>query len=268
MQKQKLFPGPSLNFIENTVRTHEEVATLIQLGTEAISRALELAPSESALVSVIRNDVSWYYGSGFSKEAVDKNVQKMIRELDRGCWLHLLETSKLKVVMNSVQQRAANKQFSESPEPFTRELAASTFYNLFHRRYETLREGIVDIFCSLDRKYKSHDPFKVGKRIILGHVATGNVGWDCRKTADQIDDLWRYCCLMDGVDPSGFNHDEMPTAKMFDRENKTEFIFDYFRVKFHGNGNVHLWLDQNSVMLERINNLIAEHFGAEAIRDS
>ncbi|WP_444928275.1 hypothetical protein ACJJI4_23895 (plasmid) [Microbulbifer sp. TRSA002] len=32
--------------------------------------------------------------------------------------------------------------------------------------------------------------------------------------------------------------------------------------RFYANGNVHLWLDQNLIMLERINHLIVENFNA------
>ncbi|WP_226668987.1 DUF4942 domain-containing protein [Microbulbifer aggregans] len=253
-------PSPSLGFIDRTCRHRDQALALLESGMRDIWKAIELSP-DRCLSEALRQRVSWYSLREPEREC-GRSIETLRVALDQGCWKELLQRSKLGLVMNARQLDQVRDEIAKSTQECTREVAMATFMDLVDRRYETFREGLVEVFKTLSRNYRSHSVFRVNKRIILDNALWG-IGWNCYRQRDRFHDLWSYCCLLDGVDPTGFNPDETPAAQLTHhlKRGQREYVFEYFRVKTYENGNLHIWMDQRPDLLERINALIAEHYG-------
>ncbi len=136
------------------------------------------------------------------------------------------------------------------------------------------QRGIVNAFTKLDRRFRSHDGFKVGGRMVLTYVFDefGHWNYGRRSTQDTLLDIERTFAVLDGK-PKGYAYGSIVTAVDNDRrelgkpwERKQSVTEgEYFRVKGYKNGNAHLWFTRDD-LLEKVNKVLAEYYG-EVIGD-
>jgi hypothetical protein len=130
------------------------------------------------------------------------------------------------------------------------------------------RRGIANAFSKLDRRFRSHDGFKIGSRLILTHVFdrdSGRLNWG--SVRDQLIDIERAFAVLDGRPESGFTSAlyAIEQDRHYDGPKQTECETNYFRIKGYKNGNAHLWF-QRDELVEKVNKLLAEYYG-EVIGD-
>ena len=64
------------------------------------------------------------------------------------------------------------------------------------------QRGLARAFSDLDKRFKSHDAFKIGSRIILTHVFDGWGSWSYHsKARAAITDIERVFAVLDGQHP-------------------------------------------------------------------
>ncbi len=250
-------PGPAIGEIVAMIDRRDKAKELMEQAIDLIAQAQRIAP-QYAYESALGNSVSWY------SDCTDKNKSILRRALDRKCWTTLLSRTKLGSVMNAKQLEKVRKDIEQHAPELTHNRAMTTFMDMYVSKEETFRSGLVDVFKSLSGNFKSHDAFKIQKRLILTG-ALGAYGWSSFSTGrDRFNDLWHYMSLLDGQDPTQVPYDEQP-ANIIDKKSccgVMEFEFEQFRIKTYLNGNVHVWMDIRPDLISKVNKLIAEHYGS------
>ncbi len=130
------------------------------------------------------------------------------------------------------------------------------------------RRGIAEAFTNLDRRFRSHDGFKIGNRIILSYAFDQWGSWShYRNHRDTFIDIERVFRVLDGKPPltgydTGIVHqirEERQGHGM--RPFQSQHEGDYFEVRVFKNGNAHLWFRRDD-LVDKVNALLAEYYGA------
>jgi hypothetical protein len=130
------------------------------------------------------------------------------------------------------------------------------------------RRGIANAFSALDRRFKSHDGFKIGSRVILTRAFNewGSLQWG--STRDKLIDVERVFAVLDGHPESSFTSAvaELSNRGGYSRgAHQSEHETAYFKIRCFMNGNAHLWFTRKD-LVEKVNRLLAEYYG-EVIPD-
>jgi hypothetical protein len=167
----------------------------------------------------------------------------------------------------------ARKEFHDSlrnePAPFTPEHCAATFGHIWTNRREIYLRGIANVFSALDRRFRSHNGFKIGARLIIDRALNEWGSWQLYERRDTLRDVERVFRELESKPP-------LPEALSIagqvgnvarDRAELPAVLQgDYFRVRIFKNGNLHLWFERPE-LLQQVNLLLAEFYG-EAIGDA
>ena len=188
--------------------------------------------------------------------------------LDRRIWSHLVDFMGLERVMDRTEREAFRAALAENPPPATAENCASTFARLIGDADVIFRRGIALAFSGLDRRFRSHDGFKIGARIVLSWGMDSSGYW-CRGRDETLRDVERTFYTLDGKEQperSGGIIGALALAK--NRAPGRGFgpaaymaEDDYFRVRVFMNGNVHVWFKRDD-LVRKVNELLAEYYGA------
>lgn len=208
-----------------------------------------------------------------------KFAQVVTAEIDRGAWSALMDLTGGLDLMDR-QAKEEWRASLKNPAPFTAENCKATFGHLWGNRRELFLRGIANTFSRLDRRFRSHDGFKVGARLIIeGALDTSysKASWRHYERRDTFEDVERLLYELDGkpypsrgakLAPEG----EPPPRLMSETLGRLKTCNlpdvirgDYFRVRAFKNGNLHIWFERDD-LLQEVNKLLAEYYG-EAIGD-
>jgi predicted RNA methylase len=233
-----------------------------------------------AAPSGVSGDLPWIgagsrYGSGtISFETRDKYDAHVSRALDQNVWAHVIKSTNLDRLMDRKEREAFRKALNDDPPPATVDNIAATVERLLGDSDLIFKRGIALAFSSLDRRFRSHDGFKIGSRIVISYFADGNgyVRWDGRR--DTVIDVERAFCLIDGKPQPGSDvaqGDDPPPISILDalasakglgwQASAYEAENEYFLARVFKNGNAHLWMKRKD-LVGRVNQLLADYYGA------
>lgn len=155
------------------------------------------------------------------------------------------------------------------PEP-TVENVVSTIEYFTAEFGNIFRRGIANVFSQLDRRFRTHDGFKIGSRIILRYVFDDWGNLRHGKIRDILIDVERIFCILDGKFDENFRSalealKESRRGGGFEpRQSVAET--EYFTIRGYKNGNAHMWFKRDD-LVERVNKILAEWYG-EVIGDA
>ncbi len=213
-------------------------------------------------------------------------MQVAERLTDLRVWASLIERTNLETLMDREAKTQLRAQMSwvAPPRYHAREVARGDEQRLpavtVETIYQTLsgfaeqsgaifRRGLANAFANLDRRFRSHDGFKIGSRVILSYAFDGFGSWNYhRHHRDTLQDIERVFLVLDGKSPRapyGGIVGAVDHARKSGGVRKTEHEGDYFRVRVFKNGNAHLWFTRDD-LVKKANLLLAEHFG-EVVAD-
>lgn len=186
--------------------------------------------------------------------------------LDREGWHHLLDISGLERLMDRQAKNEFAEQLRKAPPPLSADDCRTTMQALYADAGMIFRRGIANTFSSLDRRFRSHDGFKIGARIVLTRAFDDNGIWNRYGDAQAtFRDVERTFHLLDGsTQPDscqgiiGAISDARPRGL---QANAYVAETDYFRARIFKNGNLHVWFKRDD-LLERVNLLLADYYGA------
>lgn len=203
------------------------------------------------------------------------------------CWHYVMDRCGLAQLMDAQAKREFESQLRYVPDrvdrdgeliteeeaekgmpPFTAENARATLDTLQANAGMIWRRGIAKAFGSLDRRFRSHDGFKVGSRIILTRLARDSGSIDYWSSeGDAFRDIEKTFHVLDGRDPRHIHTDFL---RQVDRERgygvqQSEHANEYFRVIVYKNGNAHLWFERKD-LVKLVNKELAAYYG-EVIGD-
>lgn len=199
----------------------------------------------------------------FDREARSKSREKYVeehrQEIDRRIWNHLVDYFGLEPLMDHQARTEFRRSLTENPPPATSENLFATFLDLIGDAGLIFRRGLSNAFSRLDRRFRSHDGFKIGSRIILSHAFGCFGGWS-RDRDETLRDIERVFRVLDGQPQieryagSIVGRVNSYTARPFTVED------DYFKLVAYKNGNAHLWFKRDD-LVRQVNKLLAEYYG-------
>jgi predicted RNA methylase len=165
--------------------------------------------------------------------------------------------------------RQAREEFRASlsddpPEP-TPETIAATLRHFIGESPMIFSRGIANAFSKLDRRFRSHDGFKIGARVILDRYVSEYGSITCRGE-ETLRDVERVFMVLDGLD-----HPEAAAGIVgairhgagYREPRPCVIESDWVRVRIFKNGNAHLWFTKPD-LVRKVNRLLADYYG-EAI---
>lgn len=192
----------------------------------------------------------------------DRSTAAFREHLDACVWTYLMERTGLRKLMDRTAVEDLERDLAgDVPEVSERAVwdvlsATAAEADLIFAR------GLARAFGDLDRRFKSHDAFKIGTRIILTCVFNewGSMHYDSHMRA-TIADIERVFAVLDGQIP-----DPGALAKAIEsdrpgygtRQSVTET--PYFRVRCFKNGNAHLWMLRDD-LVDQANQVLADYYG-------
>ncbi|BCA57704.1 DUF4942 domain-containing protein [Sphingomonas sp. HMP6] len=192
-------------------------------------------------------------------------LKAITTEVDRRCWDHMM----VKLGFDQLLDRQAREEFQASlktePPEFSVENCKATFTTIWGSRREMYLRGIANVFMKMDRRFRSHDAFAIGNRLIIERAMNADSwgGWsDCNRR-DTLHDVERIFRELDGAGTIAMGGKggivaEVEAAK---RAGGLPSLVqgDYFRVRVFQNGNLHLWFERKD-LLAQVNKLLLEYY--------
>lgn len=310
--------------VDEIVGWRDQAVALYQRYFEAIEAAhqIQVEAEDATRKACLGLNVGSPYSDKYRKEIeafrasiqmpnVSECLSTAIRLLDIRVWSALIEHTGLEALMDKKAKDELRKQLEFVPErtpadrwaiippqelskglpPVTVENVLGTLQG-FAEDHETIfKRGIANAFSELDPRFKSHDGFKVGSRMIITGAFNSWGSW-CyhRNGRDVLIDIERAFLVLDGKPPTSeararkaameaaaAGEQAVPsyvgivaqvTAERHSTPRRSsltgfqsEHEGDYFKVRVFKNGNAHLWFTRDD-LVEKVNLLLADYYGA------
>ena len=188
----------------------------------------------------------------------EKFVEAIRQRVDVAVWDHVLTHMEIEKLMDATARRQFRETLRTNPPPATAENCFATIKGLIEDSSLIFNRGIAVAFSGLDRRFKSHDGFKIGARVVLSHAFSQWGGWNYDRN-DTLRDIERVFCVLDGK-PNP-DHPASFVNKVYAHNTRPfEVEGDYFRLKAFKNGNAHLWFTRDDLVL-KVNLLLADYYG-------
>jgi predicted RNA methylase len=215
---------------------------------------------------------------------MDSHERVARRLVDIRVWGHLVDHTKLDALMDKKGKDELRQQFAYVPErvgadgalingeeiarglpPVTEDAVVAMVEGWQDQAGWIFMRGIAEAFTNLDRRFRSHDGFKLGSRVILSG-AFGGYSWSYhRNHRDTMIDIERVFRILDGKPPleasNGGIIGTISSERMSRGIHQSEHEGEYFLVRVFKNGNAHLWFRRGD-LVGKVNRLLAEYYGA------
>ena len=188
------------------------------------------------------------------------------RLVDTDFWAHIMCVTDLEKLMDKKAKDEFARQLQENPPEITVDNVRATLEAFAGDAKIIFQRGIANTFSALDRRFKSHDGWKIGSRVILRYCFNEYGGWSYNSHhRDTLTDIERAFLILDGK-PVPPTYAGLAQAVENDR-GKGGFVArqsfletEYFRVRGFLNGNAHIWFKRND-LVEKVNRQLAEYYG-------
>ncbi len=197
-----------------------------------------------------------------------QSVETYRRQLDASVWTYLYEETGIRDMMDATAARDFDGSLrDEVPEVTVANLRA-TFETLLGNADLIFARGLAVAFARLDRRFKSHDAFKLGSRMIIDRAFSEYSGSFNRSWAEEtIIDVERVFAKLDGGKPAGRGLiQEIDACRPSYGAQQSVTESSYFRICGFKNGNAHLWFTRDD-LVEKANGILADYYG-EVIPDA
>ena len=197
------------------------------------------------------------------------NTEQIRCEIDRRMWSRAFDLTGFKTLMDS----KAIKEFEDSLErkvpEFTEGTIRSTFLELYQTADEMFRRGVFNVFRQLPSGYRTNqkEPFRIGRKVITYMVSLAHGGGlEIRygQSSDRLNDIDR---VFKTLDEKPFTPRSLEVEMNAALKKHEVFENEYYRARGFRNGNMHLEFKRLD-LLEKVNELIAEHYGKNIIPDA
>jgi hypothetical protein len=249
--------------VENMLRQRDAVIERITQAKALIDEADAIGAA--AGLGTVSGHIGDKYGrsSGAPIGAPDF-IESMRKRIDATGWNHLMKESGLRSLMDAkARDEWANGVHEFKTPELTAANVTSTFTMLRDGRGELFERGVIHCFRRLSWSYKTNQPFKFGKRLVVSflyHKATGNwMQHVNHSNANELDDLVRVFSVLDGKpEPDHRNGMYHHLSRAATERNHT-IELEYFTVKWFKNGNGHLTFKRPE-LVDKMNLILAKHY--------
>ena len=191
----------------------------------------------------------------------EKSRASFIKELDAEIWRTLIDETGLKSLMDRQALDELRRSISEDMPEATEANMLATIEATLKSADLIFARGLVNCFSALDRRFKSHDAFKIGSRIIIERAVDSDGWFHGGRCWDTIADVERVMAVLDKESP---DRNGLEQAVRKDRPGfgarQSETEARYFKIRIFKNGNAHLWFSRDD-LVRKANKILAEHYG-------
>ena len=192
-----------------------------------------------------------------------KSLEAYRKQLDARVWMHVLMLTGMSNLMDRTAREQLDKDLSGDVPHFSAEAARQVLGDLLGDAPLIFQRGLARCFTDLDRRFKSHDAFKLGSRIILTHVFDAYGMWNYHsKMEHTLADIERVFAVLDGkpADPGALCRAIREGRRGGFDPHQSVTETPYFRVRCFQNGNAHLWFLRDD-LVEKANKVLADYYG-------
>ena len=251
--------------IDRIIALREEALTTYIQGLEMLTNARKM----------MKQAAGASYLCGFEQGITDalgwtehpERIQMAIKKLiDGKIWDRLLSDTGMYTLMSSKQRGQWDMQLHGNDMPeVTLDNVLATFRALNANKADTFEKGIIDVFRSLSWDYKTNNPCKLGKRIIItglldtrysGFITVSNRG------RAQLDDLARPFYLLEKRNVPDIRVSEGTAFDRFYSEHHFSggaYEGEFFSVRYFKKGTAHVTFKKPD-LVEKLNNIVARHY--------
>ena len=262
--------------VESIVRLRDmalEECIKAHLSLESANLAIENA-QKSISVAAPDQISSYTFGSHQSREnflspidiaPIDEFTDSARRMIDISVWSHVIQMTELESFMDHEAKDELRSDLQKDPPVITVENIFATLQR-FREDSDTIwRRGLANCFTKLDRRFRSHDGWKIGSRVILTHMFDKH-GFSnyYRNQEDTLHDIERVFFILDGrpAPTSWYGITQKVRNERAGRSSAHQSCVEseFFRVRCFKNGNAHIWFQRDD-LVERANKVLAEYYG-------
>ncbi|HDR9181149.1 TPA: DUF4942 domain-containing protein [Burkholderia vietnamiensis] len=188
----------------------------------------------------------------------DEAEAAMVRIIDVRGWDYLLSESGLRTFMDAKAREQWSNQIAEGNVPeLTAANIEATFAQLYGARGDMFERGVLQCFKRLSWDYKTNQPFKFGKRIIVRYLLSS--GSPNFRVTNELDDLIRVFCILDRKPEPDHRHGAYSLVSSTRQGHRSEAEHDYFHLRWFKNGNGHLTF-KRADLVDQMNKILAKHY--------
>lgn len=193
-----------------------------------------------------------------SKPQILEQFQKLV---DSKGWQYLLAESGLRTFMDARTREAWAEQVSgKDVPPLTLDNIKATFEVMYESRGDMFESGVINCFKRLSWDYKTNQPFKFGKRIIVSRmVSCPPFSGPDHRTSNELDDLIRVFHTLDSKPEPDHRQGMYQLIAQGCRAGETEADTEYLHVRWFKKGTGHLTFKRPD-LVEKLNNILAKHY--------
>lgn len=272
-----------VGYRDRAIELYESAWTKIADADAAIKEAQGMArlaaPSDRAFLSEHAREIQEFYAAVKLPDQ-EKYTRVARRIIDTQVWAWVLQMTDLERLMDAKAKDELRAQMRYVPErvcprtgqlinedelaqmlpPATVENIYSTIEHFRAMSDTIFVRGIANVFSGLDRRFRSHDGFKIGSRVILFR-AFSDWGSMNGRTRDALVDIERTFSVLDkrkGTYTEAVGR--INEVRGYSGNRQTECETDYFTIRTFKNGNAHLWFKRDDLVQE-VNRLLASYYG-------
>ena len=193
-----------------------------------------------------------------------ETARKMV---DRRVWAVLIEITDLERLMDKKAKDDLQRNLDGDDVPEATEENIFATLQTFAADADTIfKRGIANCFSALDRRFRSHDGWKIGSRVILSYAFNEWGHWNYhRNHRDTLHDIDRTFAVLDGKEGPHMINGIVAAVDQSRRHGwqarQSECESEYFTVRAFKNGNAHVWFKRDD-LVEKVNKLLGEYYGA------
>lgn len=191
------------------------------------------------------------------------------RIVDTDGWSYLIGLMRLEMIMDAQSKQEFRDSLIKDAPPLELEHVLATLAALKDGARTTFLRSIANIFAAADRRFRSHDGFKIGRkatgnRIIFPHALRPDGGWSwTMDPRPALIDIERMLLILDEK-TQGYTSEIVAAldkaGKHWSGPGAVTVETDYLKVRTFKNGNMHVYFLRPD-LLEKVNLCLAEYYG-------
>lgn len=163
------------NVIERTCAQRDAALAKFGQAFELLAEAQELVPTVDRDFRLSISGIETW-----RMKTSDTMLEDTRKAVDAAAWRVLINDHGFERLMDRKARQEFYETIHDNPPPLTAEIAHDTLLGLLEDSHMLFLRGLALAFSTLDRRFRSHDGFKIGSRIVLSYAFDGQwrVGGD------------------------------------------------------------------------------------------